>query len=138
MTFLSRGLRLHTFVLVGVVLALLLLGGFASGSAYAAIKQHVVQPVHQVQPTSIRVGNGPLAVAMGDFNGDGKLDLVTVNEKDGTVSVLANLIDNTVSILLGKGNGAYSSNTVRVTGDDITAIAGTSFTCPVASVIGAE
>src|SRR5262245_56158648 len=33
-------------------------------------------------------GDGPLCVAVGDFNGDGKKDLATANERSGTVSVL--------------------------------------------------
>lgn len=41
-------------------------------------------------------GNTPAAVAVGDFNSDGKLDLVT-----------ANRADNSVSILLGNGDGTF-------------------------------
>ena len=36
------------------------------------------------------VGANPMAVALGDFNGDGKPDLVTANADDGTISVLLN------------------------------------------------
>src|SRR5579863_9362606 len=46
--------------------------------------------------TNFPVGNSPLAIAMGDFNGDGKLDLVVVNQGD-----------NTVSVLLGNGDGTF-------------------------------
>jgi dienelactone hydrolase len=42
------------------------------------------------------VGNGPWDVAVGDFNGDGKLDLA-----------VANNADSTVSILTGNGNGTF-------------------------------
>lgn len=35
-------------------------------------------------------GSGPRGAASGDFNGDGKPDLVTANENDNTVSVLLN------------------------------------------------
>lgn len=50
-------------------------------------------PSTSVYPT----GGGPKSVALGDVNGDLKLDLVTANFSDGTVSVL-----------LGMGNGAFS------------------------------
>ena len=36
------------------------------------------------------VGHGAGSVAVGDFNGDGKPDLVVTNLDDGTVSVLLN------------------------------------------------
>jgi hypothetical protein len=45
----------------------------------------------------VTVGNGPYAVAVADLNGDGKLDLVT-----------ANFGDNTLSILLGNGDGTFT------------------------------
>ncbi len=44
------------------------------------------------------VGSDPYSVAAGDFNGDGKLDLA-----------VANVNDTTVSILLGKGNGTFQT-----------------------------
>src|SRR5579864_7981784 len=48
--------------------------------------------------TAYPVGTNPQAVAVGDFNGDGKMDIVTGN--DG---------NDSISILLGKGNGTFSS-----------------------------
>ena len=47
---------------------------------------------------SFGTGTGPQSVAVGDFNGDGKSDLVTAN--DG---------DNTMSVLLGNGNGTFQA-----------------------------
>jgi FG-GAP-like repeat len=43
-------------------------------------------------------GTTPKSVAVGDFNGDGKLDLAVTNKDD-----------NTVSILLGNGDGTFKS-----------------------------
>ena len=40
--------------------------------------------------TDYTVGIGPGSVAVGDFNGDGKLDLATSNQGGGTVSILQN------------------------------------------------
>ena len=48
----------------------------------------------------ISVGNFPEAVKIGDFNGDGLQDLVVANAKD-----------NTVSILLGNGDGTFTQAT---------------------------
>ena len=42
-------------------------------------------------------GNLPLSVAVGDFNGDGRPDLATANRQD-----------NTVTVLLGTGTGAFT------------------------------
>jgi hypothetical protein len=41
-------------------------------------------------PQTFAVGNNPDAVAIGDFNGDGRPDTAVVNSSDGTVSVFLN------------------------------------------------
>ncbi|MGC1106278.1 MAG: VCBS repeat-containing protein [Candidatus Acidiferrales bacterium] len=51
----------------------------------------------QATGSPITVGNNPSAIVAGDFNGDGKLDLA-----------IANLNDNTVTILLGNGDGTFT------------------------------
>ena len=47
---------------------------------------------------SYPAGSEPYSVAAGDFNGDGTVDLA-----------VANFASNTVSILLGEGNGIFQS-----------------------------
>jgi type II secretory pathway component GspD/PulD (secretin) len=49
-------------------------------------------------------GTGPVAIATGDFNNDGNIDLAVLNGTTGTVS-----------ILLGDGNGAFAPALVPVT-----------------------
>jgi hypothetical protein len=48
-------------------------------------------------PTSFSAGTGPLQVAVGDFNLDGKTDLA-----------IANLVSNDVTILLNNGSGGFT------------------------------
>jgi hypothetical protein len=49
-------------------------------------------------PQPFNVGGSPSAVAVGDFNGDSKLDIVTANGPNSSVSVL-----------LGNGNGTFGT-----------------------------
>ncbi|MBI3424632.1 MAG: VCBS repeat-containing protein [Acidobacteria bacterium] len=50
--------------------------------------------------TNFGVGVGPISVAIGDLNGDGKPDLATAND-----------ISNNVSVLLGTGTGSFGATT---------------------------
>jgi len=65
---------------------------------------------------SLVVGNRPLFVTTGDFNGDGKLDLA-----------VANFNDNTVSVLLNNGNGTFGSKTDFTTGTQPVSVAAGDF-----------
>src|ERR1700719_1427756 len=84
----------------------------------ALLSSSLVAPVSQLSASAITgnltgsfprtdfpVGHSPSAIAVGDFNGDGKLDLADANEGD-----------NTVSILLGNGDGTLQSQTTVATG----------------------
>jgi hypothetical protein len=63
-------------------------------------------------PTNYTVGNGPIFVAVGDFNGDGKQDLAVVDE-----------FSNSVSILLGDGAGNFSAPTNFAVGGEPSSVA---------------
>src|SRR6185437_14594435 len=52
------------------------------------------------------------AAAVGDFNGDGRADLVTVNYGSGDIQ-----------ILLGRGDGTFQTGERRATGSDAVAVA---------------
>lgn len=43
-------------------------------------------------------GNSPSSVAVGDFNGDGKLDIAAVNQQNNTVTILAGNGDGTFTV----------------------------------------
>jgi hypothetical protein len=49
-------------------------------------------------PTSYSTGDNPLFAAVGDFNGDGKLDMAVTNT-----------LSNTVSVLLNNGDGTFQN-----------------------------
>lgn len=57
------------------------------------------------------VGTKPVAIVAADFNGDGHTDLAVVNQGD-----------NTVSILLGKGDGTFTPTSLPATGNKPVAI----------------
>jgi hypothetical protein len=69
-------------------------------------------PAHVEYPT----GNGPASVAIGDFNKDGSPDLAVANSLDGTVSVL-----------LGKSDGTFQTQKVYPVGSDPMAVAAGDF-----------
>jgi len=70
-------------------------------------------PLHaQFQPqTAYATGSTPWGIAVGDFNGDGKLDIAVTNGGD-----------NAVSILLGNGDGTFQPQLVYPTGTRPTSV----------------
>jgi plastocyanin len=65
----------------------------------------VVRP-NFVSAKRYATGNIPLAVALADVNGDGKLDAITVNNGNNMVSGVGS-----VSVLLGNGDGTFGTKT---------------------------
>ncbi|MGA9380096.1 MAG: DUF4347 domain-containing protein, partial [Phormidium sp.] len=57
-------------------------------------------PASFATPTNFSVGNTPISVTTGDFNGDGKLDIAAANRNSYNVSVL-----------LGTGTGSFAAAT---------------------------
>lgn len=49
-----------------------------------------INPVSFGSKTEFTAGNLPIAVSVGDLDGDGKADLVVVNKSDSTISILKN------------------------------------------------
>ncbi|MGL1400198.1 FG-GAP repeat domain-containing protein, partial [Vibrio parahaemolyticus] len=62
--------------------------------------------------TNFGVGTEPLAIASGDFNADGKVDLATANNQSSDVSVL-----------FGSGNGSFGTATNLTVGTNPQGIA---------------
>jgi hypothetical protein len=61
-------------------------------------------------PVNSQAGTGPITLASGDFNGDGKLDLAVYNLAQGTVTTTF------VSVLLGNGDGSFQSPVTYTSG----------------------
>jgi hypothetical protein len=74
------------------------IGAGGQRDALAVLPQPLgsARPCHFAPQATYAVGRVPFAVAVGDFNGDGKLDLV-----------VSSIADNTVSLLLGNGDGTF-------------------------------
>src|SRR5438876_1164607 len=100
---LSPGSTLQLRCIRGLLLAI----GLATGVA-----RSVGAPLFAAPFLSFDTGNNPSAVAIGDLNGDNQLDLVVTN----TVS-------NTVSVLLGGGDGSFGARADFGTGGNPVSVA---------------
>src|SRR5207245_3949973 len=64
----------------------------------------------------LEVGTNPRSVVVGDFNGDGRLDLAVTNASSYDVP-------GTVSVLLGNGDGTFQSALSFAAGSDARSVA---------------
>ncbi len=69
-----------------------------SNSSIVTLTVNAAQASGLVAAGSLTTGASPLGITMGDFNGDGKIDLVTPNANASTISVF-----------LGNGNGTFQT-----------------------------
>ena len=99
----------RTRVTRGLAVALLLTGGMSGlsgatpvGTIPSALAASTVTFAPQA---TYAVGSHPVDVAIGDFNGDGHPDLAVTN-----------YYGNTVSVLLGKGDGTFGAQTTYAVG----------------------
>jgi hypothetical protein len=70
--------------------------------------------------TNYNAGTAPRSVAVGDFNGDNKLDLAVANYGS---FVHGQLVDSSVSILLGRGDGTFEAPTNYAAGQGPVSVA---------------
>ena len=68
------------------------------------------------------VGPTPVALAAGDFNGDGRLDLAVIYSQDASESP-----GSTVSVLLGNGDGTFQSPVDYATGRGTSSVVAADF-----------
>jgi hypothetical protein len=87
-------------------------GGGTSNVAFFTITSNTGSSVGFYVASSLAAGTGPVSVAVGDFNGDRKLDLAVTNEGS-----------DTVSILLGDGTGKFTLASSAATGSQPTSVA---------------
>ncbi|MBZ5535859.1 MAG: VCBS repeat-containing protein [Acidobacteriia bacterium] len=106
----GKDLGLHSWTLWYVLLMMVSLSGIVGRNLLAAAIA-CTTPSFSVKPDFI-AGATPVFVAIGDFNGDGKGDLVAVN-----------FGSNNVSILLGKGDGTFQAAVNYGVGSDPVSVA---------------
>jgi len=86
---------------LGVVVAALLV-------AYSA-PHAVAAPLLESQFLSFDTLNGPRAIAMGDLNGDGKLDVVVANYESDVVTIMRGNGDGTLTLMGAIGTGSSTA-----------------------------
>jgi hypothetical protein len=90
----------HTFNTVILVTGGMQTIGASDGTLSGSATINVIVPHGFLPPVNYGVGTNPTSIAVGDFNGDGALDIATANETS-----------NDVTILLGNGDGTFQPGT---------------------------
>jgi fibronectin type 3 domain-containing protein len=67
----------------------------------------------------ISVGNAPYAVSIGDIDGDGKMDIVTANQSDNTISVVLNISSVGTINFTGKNDLSAGNSPISVAIGDV-------------------
>jgi hypothetical protein len=91
-------------------------GGGTSNTVYFTVIAKIRPPLAFNLASTPATGNGPFSMVLGDFNGDGKLDIATANYWDGTLS-----------ILLGDGAGNFASASSPTVGSYLRGLAAGDF-----------
>src|SRR4051794_9216663 len=90
-------------------------------AAFAVWMLALAQSGTAAQERSYRVGKAPFFTAVGDFNNDGNRDLAVANQ--GPFDPEGKTGNDTVSILLGRGDGSFRTRVNYAVGNGPTAIA---------------
>ena len=80
------------------------------------VRDSAVTPVAYGRPLTYALGTGPTSIATGDFDGDGKLDLATLEGLSGVVDILHN-----------RGDGAFDAPSLGLTSPGLTGIVASDF-----------
>jgi hypothetical protein len=94
------------------------LTGFAAGSLWVLLgkKDGTLQPVQNA------VADDPIGLASGDFDGDGRVDLATVNRTAIASKQVSVSVPVDVSVHLGLGNGTFENQVPDAVGEDPVAL----------------
>src|SRR5262249_41720668 len=79
--------------------------------------QDPANPGKFLAPADYSVGNDPFTIAVGDLNGDGKLDIVTANASLGPIN------PSGISVLLQSGSGKFLTAANYSTGNVVNSVA---------------